>query len=242
MTALKNIKILIVSILFSTSAFAGEGATTVGDGGHVVICKTENGWTDGRLLDLFEKEVLGKDVILSLGNEDLSLLQKIRIGVLRAQTALDLNSAEANDLLVASERFIKFPYDPWKRAKTANGGAVYLIKAKDPLVSRQVYKELQRRNCYVDTVVIHPDFSNRNLSTTKTYENICLGNVLGLRQCFLTNTRHVKAMSLDEKACLVIHEALRFLPQTKRFKKDSDLRQMTFQICTGQISSNTPNR
>ncbi|AGH94257.1 hypothetical protein [Pseudobdellovibrio exovorus] len=226
---------LMLGMAFSFSAWAEEGATTVGDGGHVVICKTPEGWSAGRLLDLFEAEVLGKSVIFDLGSEELSIIDKVSLGLSRAQETLNLKSGEINSMLSVAERFLKFPYDPWKRAKTENGGAVYAIKAKDPLVSRQVYYELERRNCYVDTVVIHPDFSDRRSQQTKTYENICLANVIGLRQCFLTNTRHLRTMSSDEKACLVIHETLRFLPQSKSFKKDSDLRRMTYQICTGQI-------
>lgn len=221
--------------LIASTAF-GEGATTVGDGGHVVICDSASGAPVVQLLDLFEAEVRGHETQILLGSPRMALLDKVRIGLDRIKPGLQLSDAEIKQLMFAAERFVHFPYDPWLRAK--NGGSVYIIKAQDPMVSPQVYSAFVRKKCRLDTVVIHPDHENRQ--QRRIYENICMAGINGIKNCFLTNTRYLKVMNSDEKACLVLHETLRFLSKEKRFRRDSDLRSMTVFACTGH-KPNTPN-
>jgi hypothetical protein len=53
-----------------------------------------------------------------------------------------------------------------------------------------------------------------------------------IKHCFLVKTRYLRKMTSGEKACLVLHEVLRFLPESKKFKNEIELRRTAYHICT----------
>lgn len=218
-------KVMGLLLCCAGSAFAQGGATTVGDGGHVVVCRTGDGWSKGRLLDLFEVEAVGPDTIFDLGGDRTTLLDKVQIGLARLQPRLGLEAEDIRHMTLAAKKFMRFQYDPWKDS--------YTFKAKDPVVRHAVYREFEKYNCYLDTVVIHPDPEDQDFQR-KTYENLCMANGKDIRHCFLVNTRYLRTMDQNEKACLTIHEVLRFLPEGKKIRREADLRRNTYYACTGR--------
>jgi hypothetical protein len=142
------LKLFIPAVFFVSHVFAQGGATTIGDGGHVVICRTPSGWSNARLLDLFEAEVSGAQVTFSPENEQTSVLDKVSIGLERLRMQLDLKESDIGTMKLAAKKFWRFQYDPWREG--------HIFKAKDPVVSQKVYSELTSRDCYLDTIAIHP--------------------------------------------------------------------------------------
>ncbi|WP_148284905.1 hypothetical protein [Pseudobdellovibrio exovorus] len=234
-------KILILSLLsvFSMSVAArgnsgGSGATTVGDGGHVVVCyDNSQSKKEVQLLDLFEMEALGYPTTFALGNAQVPLANKVWMGMTRLQSHLGLSNAEVDEMVYAADRFMRFPYDPWETGMRSFFG--YFLQAKPVEVRRSVFDEMERRGCRLEVAVIRPDLDAERAST-ENYKSICSRSFAGFHYCFLMNTDLIRKMDKDQKACLIIHEVLRFLPKEKKIQSERALRRHTYYACTGQLA------
>lgn len=234
-------KLLILTLvsLFSVSSLAkgssgGSGATTVGDGGHAVVCYNKSeGRKEVQLLDLFEMEAFGYTTVFDLGPSTIPLSSKVWMGVRRLKNHMGLSDAEVKEMVYAADRFMRFPFDPWEAGYGSFFG--YFLQAKPVQVKKRVFDEIKRRGCYLDVLVIRPDLDAERTST-ENYKSICSRNFAGFQYCFLMNRDLLRKMNKDQQACLIIHEILRFLPKEKKFKDERELRRHTYFACTGNLA------
>jgi hypothetical protein len=208
---------LALTLLFCSNVFAQGGASTVGDGGHCVVCEKMK----PQLLDLYEF-AHGKKISLP---EDQSVRKSYAVLLERASHLLQLNHEEANELALAAKRFIYFKIDPWEMNLTQYS---YFLNAKDPIFSGDTWNRIEKEDCYFQPVVIRPD---HDADSIRTYESLCHISFAGLKHCFLVDMRMYRRLSRPQQACLVLHETLRFLPRHKKLS-EVQLRQTTARLCT----------
>jgi hypothetical protein len=199
------------------NAQSSGGGTTVGDGGHVILC---NGKYE--LFDLFENRInSGKPSAVSLASGPNSTLNDmIQTGLARIQRRFLLNEKEMYRVERATKMFrlnsqtmvsIGWPYD---------GG----LSANDLLVSAKVASNIRASDCRVELAAIRPPINS-------FFEPICRNNLSELEYCFIIDSELTMFLNREQKACLILHESLRFLPDTKRLS-EAQLRLTTSQICT----------
>lgn len=219
--------ILILAAIIFTGLFAAAGGTggavTVGDGGFGVICPKGAHDTTVQLLDLFEAEALGRPSVPFFAGKRLK--DKVRVAVERVRQRLGLSAEQTHELAYAAERFMRFPYDPWQKGTASNYS--YFLRGEWPTVRVKVYEEMQRRGCRLETIVVRPTDEEPGRDV---YRSICSQNVAGFEYCFLTNSSLYRKMDNDARACLILHEALRFLPGV-HFHDEENMRVFAASIC-----------
>jgi hypothetical protein len=209
--------ITVLTLITSHSyAQSNGGGTTVGDGGHVIYC---NGKYE--LFDLYEYRINSSTparVTLNNG-KSANLNQLVENGMARIQNRFNLTENEfyrvkraAQMLFLDSQSADQSWMNSWS------------FSARGMLVSRAVSDSIQRMKCTVEQAVVRPPLTNYFLQ-------ICRNTLSEFEYCFLTSHELFSLLKREQKACLAIHESLRFLPADKRLSEEN-LRITAAEICT----------
>lgn len=216
--------ILLIFLLFIISSpfsWAGGGGSTVGDGGHLVVCQNSM-----KLLDLYELEV-ERQVHLkpNFGQPNsMSLLSKVNVGIDRIKHRFNLNEEQINVLRSIARDFIFDHVDPWQMYQDPKWQTI--LGTKKFRIRRDVYDSIKKENCSIDIVAIRPPKINPDDGFIFT----CPQNL----ECLFLNLNLFKRLDADSRACLIIHEILRDLPKDKRISSELLLRKTAAEICVNQ--------
>jgi hypothetical protein len=224
---MKSVLMFAGLIIFSLSALAsgkGGGATTVGDGGVVVACKGQ----DLQLLDLFEQKVLSGQKEISLLPAEGSVRQKINDGLNRIQARYNLAENEMAPIRRAAVLFMRFPFDPFHNGLAS--AYSYFLQIKEVWVRVAVAEALKEQNCRLKVAVIRPPRDGG--LNEQYYRELCGHNFAEYEGCFYTNLDIWRSLKRDQRACLVVHEVLRYLPPAKKAATDLEMRQQAADLCT----------
>lgn len=223
---MKSILVFSAALIISLGANAGKGggATTVGDGGVVVKCHGQ----DLQILDLFEQKVLSGDKEITLDKDDNKVQRKVADGLARIQQRYSLTEDEMKPIRRAADQFMRFPYDPFHDGSASFYG--YFLQINKIVVRSEVAQALKDQNCRLETAVIRPPHDG-SLSE-EYYQGLCGHNFAEYESCFYTNLDLWRALKKDQRACLVIHELLRYLPADKRAPSELEMRAEAADVCT----------
>lgn len=198
-------------------AMAEGGATTVGDGGHVIMCKGKP-----ELFDLFEYRVnTSQNRPVTLGeSKSANLNDMINTGVARIAKRFALTQAETARVKRATKMLLL------DGSTTDNKGWLqhWAISAHSLKVSEQVAAQINLNRCSVDLAVIRPPLN-------EYFQSICSHNFSEFEYCFIVFPEPFQFLKREQRACLALHESLRFLPPGKQLD-EKNLRMVTAQICT----------
>ena len=208
---------LLLIFVFCTNVFAEGGSSSVGDGGIGAICDNVPKEREIELFDLFESRVQNRESEIQLGNKELSLRDKVALGLSR----LILPASETNRVYRAADQFIRFRIDPWELG-LAWQYSHFLLPHID--IAADAEDSLNRNDCDLVVLAIRPNDND-------SYDGLCSHSKAGREYCFLVSEKHFRQMKKDQQACLVIHEALRFLPNAQT---EEQLRLLTTKLCTGK--------
>lgn len=233
-----NLLIGLLLIGNGTVAIGGGGATTVGDGGHLVICETS---VD--VLDVYERRLLvGRSEIDFGDDETMSIEQMKDVGLARMRSRFKLTEQEFEKIAMAAYMFLKFPVNPWANVKDPwrswidpwNSGTdpfEYFLQTKDITVSKLVYDSIKKNYCEIDIAAIKPPKElPKNLDDV--YDDICHRSHLARENCFFVSKDAFSMLTKKQKACLAIHESFRYLPENKAFVDEIQMRRAVADICT----------
>lgn len=215
-----NFIVITFLVLFNFQLHAsGGGASTVGDGGHVVVCGNQI-----ELLDIYERNILFGSSSISLGDENLSQTDLVQEGLNRIISRFNLTPETASPIVSATKMFLRFPFDPWK-LPGKNG----LLQTQKINMYRPVNDHIIQKNCWIDIVVIRPKVEG---NVQNFLEELCDQNYSEHEFCFFTKREHYRRLTKQQRACLVVHESLRYLPLESRISDELVLRQTAAEICT----------
>lgn len=225
-----NFFILFSGLFLAHQSFAGSngGASVVGDGGYIVIC--DRGLfkiPKITLFDLYEYRVKSGEREITLSGAD-DIRGKVKIALDRATTYFHLNPDESARLAKAAVVILgPVPLDPWLSYPKPSDYFWDHLEAQAPLVDAKVLSALQAEKCQLEVTFIKPDYAR---DTANVYKQLCNGR--GGDFCLLQNSQAFRRLHPDDRACMVLHEALRFLPAEKRPTTEAELRDTTARLCT----------
>lgn len=219
---LKVLLITMMTLPFSNLLASEGGATTVGDGGLVVECGSKV-----ELLDLYEHKLLYGDYKITLDEKGDSVKDMVGVGLERLREKYSLDDSQYKRIKAATVAILRFPYDPWQ---TPIGRIYsYAIKPPSALVYSYVKDKLLLEKCKLNTVIIRPP---RESKEQYAYERVCNDNFNTFEFCFFTKKSIYIKLSKPERACLVVHEAIRFLKIYDSFENEVQMRASVADICT----------
>lgn len=203
-------KFAILVLVFPLFSFAHGGAGTVGDGGHGVTCGR-----NVELLDIYEHRKANEQITL---NPRMSLPTMIAVLTYRLENDSRFAGQDFTEFNNALKNFrdstpvpFEFNVSDWE----------YRLQTRKPQLSQEVMDRMKADSCRLTPVAVR-GYSDK---FTQPSARICDGE----GYCFIVNSRLYRRFSKANKACLFIHEALRFLPQPL---SENELRRVTFEICT----------
>jgi hypothetical protein len=219
---MKFVLLFLFIILSSQISFAG-GASLVGNGGFSVDCQGTI-----EILDVFEANLKPRKLVYTLGDSSASLNDKISIGLERMKIRYHLNANEFLHVKKAA-RFTKASkFDPLRHGHYFLWGA--LLNSIEIKSSQDVDLEITRRGCFVDIVYFRPVDTPQNRIV---FDDLCGKSASAdFEYCFFVNSDVYWKLNKDQKACLAIHEAFRFLPKEKLIHDEIQMRQHVAEICT----------
>lgn len=201
-------------------AQSNGGATTVGDGGHVIQCGNQQ-----EVFDLFEYRISNDtDAAISLADDGQSNLKDmVNTGLKRIQFKFSLSESEYARVQRAAKMFLLD--NTFNRGASMGWLRQWRFSARSISVSKAVYDIMVTSNCTLKTVVVRPPMNS------SFFSSICSRYFSEVEFCFITNTDLFWDLSREQAACLVVHEVLRFLPEQKKLN-ERQLRTATAEICT----------
>lgn len=229
-------KILIFSILsfLVLPALGGEGggSSTVGDGGFALVCKAglRGRQVRAELLDLYEAQILSGQrnttTKTALGSNRESPQRLLSVALERLFLKIHVTPEEALRVKSAGQALLKKTMDPW-----AGGVGLNInqhIVARDIDIDARVYNAAKADGCEITAVVIRP---SRDLEERRRWTRYCAYRGLDFENCFFMDKKIFRDLSSGHKACLAVHESLRYLPELLRPVDDADLRRTVAEIC-----------
>lgn len=220
--------VMMTFFVLPASAGQGGGSSTVGDGGFAVVCFAGLKYKQVRaeLLDLFEEKVLTqerKKVTLGNGANPEPLLE---VALRRLQKKTSLTEREFSKVSWAAFSFLRDAQDPWMSG--ARIGTNDFVRAQDILLDKRVYSQANSRGCRIAPVAIRPAQVGTNRIN---YERLCRARGLSFEDCFFIDNSIYKDLSASHRACLALHESLRYLPESLRPRSERQLRKIVAEIC-----------
>lgn len=209
------------SLTTCTLVFAQSngGATTVGDGGHVIQCGSRQ-----EVFDLFEYRINNySDATISLADGGYRLKDMVYTGLQRIQFKFSLTEAEYARVRRAAKMFLLD--STFSRGASLGWLRQWRFSARGVAVSDAVYGIMNTSKCALKTVVVKPPMNS------SVFSSICSHYFSEAEFCFITDTDLFWGLSREQAACLVVHEVLRFLPEQKKLN-ERQLRSATAEICT----------
>lgn len=230
----KVIKILSLAILFPPAfVIAESGGSIVGDGGYAVLCRS--GLQSPllpevrrvELLDLTEAQIEKKqEGQTNLGPETSSAAILFEVASERLRVRLNLSEPELEKVAFAGREFLRLQSDPWSGFDRVMNEEV--LKVRDIQLSQTVERMLRRRGCSISPIVVRP---NLHSSRSESSRKACALMRAQSDFCFFTDRRLFRELSNSHKACLALHESLRYLPPQLRPSDDQRLRTAVAEIC-----------
>lgn len=220
----------LLSALLSSSALANGGVTTIGDGGLVAICPFTTSKADVRLyfFDLLEAQKTGTPYRTTFGDVSLGLPKKVAIGMERIKGRLQLTDDDLRAARQVAAVLMQLQFDPTKLYPYANQHD-FVFKVHSVRTSPRVYHFLKKRRCQLNVAIAR--FTRAQI-TSPEIRDLCSRSPGGIDLCFLTNRDIYFRLTQDERACLILHESLRYLPESKKPRSENELRSLAAQICT----------
>lgn len=211
---------IIAAFFLGFNSHAG-GASLVGDGGHVVTCDRN---TD--LFDIYEYRLINNpNAQITLGQgKNADLNEMAMTGILRMKVKFELSETEFFPVKRALKVLLASHNNPWFKNHTNIAFEATELRTQK-IVNRQIVKD----NCHVSTVVIKPP---KNLDPYGDFADLCKRNFSELEYCFLVDFDYYSNLDPQQRACLIVHETIRFLPKEKAPLDERALRMTTAQICT----------
>jgi hypothetical protein len=219
-----------------TEADAGDGGYVIGDGGSIITCIDSK---KPQLFDLYENAVLegrSKPVTLGLANNNFSSM--VKEALRRITIKYNLNEAETGRIKSFIKDYVEDPFDLWELYLTQTYTPVpvvglYLFNVRSVATEPEVINSVVQHRCSVRIGAINPfsykEVKKRYVATTR---KICSYGWPDIRNCVFQNVKLINEMTKSQRACLIVHESLRFLPEDKRPTSERQLRQDTAEICT----------
>jgi hypothetical protein len=236
-TILRNIFFFFLfSYVFKTT-FADttdSGASIVGDGGYAVVCSSGirsplvPEIRSVELLDLFEAQLNEKtnSTRVALGKESESAVSLFALIIERLGLRLNISDSELNTVARAGQEFLRLQSDPWSSFSRISNPQV--LRVRGIHLSGSVERALRRKGCYVAPIVVRPKY---NALVQSYSQRACQLMKAQSGYCFFTDRELFRELKNSHKACLALHEALRYLPETLRPRNDQELRLAVAEVC-----------
>jgi hypothetical protein len=226
---MKNL--FLIALLFCLVAKAntdGDGGSVVGDGGLGLYCAANDNFV---LFDLYEEETLFGSRRITLDEYGGSLSSMVYTGLNRLITNFKLNSEQSEKIRTMFKHFNSLPMDPWADPDITASYRRYLT-ANPVHTTASVSYRMKIERCRMSVAVINPNVPQMKKQTRKVYKRICAYGWNSFDYCLLRNSSVLGKLPPEHFACLVVHEALRFLPAEMRPADEFQLRRITAAICT----------
>lgn len=232
----EKIKILVFSIFsfLVWPVFGGEGggSSTVGDGGFALVCKAglKNRQVRAELLDLYEAQILSGQRKTTrkttLGSNGESPQQLLNVALERLFVKFSLTEEEALKVSQAAQQLLQKTMDPWAGGVGLNIN--HHIIARDISLDARVYRAATADGCEIQAVVVRP---TRSEEARRRFTRYCGYRGLSFENCFFVDKKIFRDLSSGHKACLALHESLRYLPERLRPADDEEVRKTVAEIC-----------
>ena len=217
-----NILITLAVFLFTATAFSIEGGTTVGDGGFAVACSDRI-----EILDLYEHRFFNGEYRITLDQNGDSIKEMVGEGLNRIKNKYSLNEQQHQLMQTAAYKLLRFPFDPLHSGLRQMYG--FFLQSPKTVVYKNVWKSVQDQRCVLETVIVRPPRTSQH---QKVYHSICQHNYSEFEFCFFTNMSIYRRLDRDQRACLVLHEVIRYSDFYKDFKDEIEMRKAIAEICT----------
>lgn len=222
----QTLLVFLAAVLLSLWAEAGSGgASVVGDGGYIVKC--DRGFFKSPQIyffDLYEFNTTQGEQPVTLGR-NLSLKDKVQVGLDRISARFGLDSVQTETLKRAARLIYGLSYDPWLRRDVPS---IWDLGVKSVLTDNAVGNRLAAERCELIAAVLRLTPENSG----SIFRDVCQKGTVSEKLCLIKNTKAYDRLNNDDKACLIIHESLRYLPVEKALPSERALREVTGQICT----------
>ena len=215
--------LFVVLFFIGPGAVAFGGGTTVGDGGHIVICGSK-----AEVLDIYERRILVGPSEINFGNENMTLQQMKDVGLARVRARFKLTNQEFEKVATAATMLLNSPVDPWV---DESDPLTYFLQTKSISIEQAVYNSIKQNYCEIDIVAIKPP-KELPQKIHDIYDNICAKKHLAREDCFFVSQAAFSWLTKKQKACLAIHESLRYLPANISFVDERSMRRAVAEICT----------
>jgi hypothetical protein len=213
----KFILLLVLCIAFPS--FGGEGgATVIGDGGNVLVCKMK---PYVRLLDVYEFAP-GKSVSL---NKDQRHEENVKELIQRLARLPWVTHDDVQQVTRAARTFKHHLFN--FRQIEHLGDMIGPFEVHDPEVDSSVRARMIKDRCRLETVTGR---FTPPATAIDQFARICSRSSMINGDCFVTVQEMYSRLSSVERSCLVLHESLRFIRSHRL--TEIDLRKLTATLCT----------
>lgn len=219
-----------ILLCFLSRASANGGVTTIGDGGIVAVCSSHMSRSEPKLffLDLLEAKIAGRPYVADFEDVTVSLDKKVDTALSRLKLRLQLSEHDLQQVRSVTSVLLRLHFDPTNLYKFSDQHA-QIFRVSNIHTSSKVIRFLKKNRCVLMAAVVR--FAEPQLSSPDI-QYLCEKSPGGTDLCFLTNSSVYFRLPQNERACLILHEALRYLPDHKKPKTEAQLRSWTADICT----------
>jgi hypothetical protein len=216
-----NLFCCVLSLSFFSPLYVFSGGAVVADGGHAIECQGKL-----RFLDVMEYEIVHKVKLdHDISNEIIAHADQI-LAKVSAEYHLTIKEIEALKLVKVQviKNHMRLWEDVWLRKVFFE-----FFEIRLPTLSPVIADKIINERCDIIPVAINVPMG---IEVPHPYSEVCTVSQGSGSHCLLVNKKVYTWLSPLEKKCLVTHEFLREINETRNiYSGDIELRRLTMRFC-----------